>query len=149
MLCTVAYLAAVEINAYQMEEKLEQSSLETVLIDTDQLVWVEKEREVLISGKLFDVKSSKIIDGKILLTGLFDTTEDAITKKITALQNNKNDSSSPVFSMLTKLLCPAILEPYNLNFITDILPGNDKFPAVLYVKYTKPLISVTTPPPNA
>lgn len=149
MLYSVAYLAAVKINAYQMEEKLEQSSLETVLIDTGKLVWVEKGREVLISGKLFDVKSLKIIDGKILLTGLFDTAEDAIAKKITALQNNKNDSSFPVFSMLAKLLCPAILQPYNSNFIIDILPGNNKFPAVLCVKYIEPLISVTTPPPNA
>jgi hypothetical protein len=148
ILCTVTYLAAIKINAHQMEEKLERSSLETVLINTDQLVWVKKGKEVLLSGKLFDVKSLEITDGKIRLTGLFDTVEDAISKKITALQNNKNDSSSPVFSMLAKLLCPAILQQYNSNSIIDILSDIDKFPALLCAKCTKPLISVTTPPPN-
>ena len=148
-LCTVAYLAAVKINAHQMEEKLGQLSLETVLIDADELVWVEKGKEVLINGKLFDVKSSKIINGKILLTGLFDAAEDAIAKKITALQNNKNDSSSPIFSLLAKLFCPAILQQSNSVVIADIQYGDDKFPAPLCAKYTKPFIAVNTPPPNA
>jgi hypothetical protein len=147
--CTIAYWTAVKINAYQMEESLEQSLLETVLIDSNELVWVTMGKEAFIKGKFFDVKSSAIINGKIILTGLFDTTEDAIAKKITSLQNNKSDSSSPVFSMLAKLLCPAILQQYGSTSILTILFKKDKFPALLYVKYCNPLAGVTTPPPNA
>jgi hypothetical protein len=148
VLCTIAYLAALKINAHQMEEGLELSLLETVPIDSDELVWVTKGKEAFIKGKFFDVKSSVVENGKIFLTGLFDTAEDIITKKITALQNNKTDSSSPVFSMLAKLLCPAILQQFHSNSILIVLFKRDKFPALLYAKYCNPLSGVITPPPN-
>jgi hypothetical protein len=148
MICTVAYLAAVKINAHQMQEKLEKSSLQKVLVYTNELVWVKKGKEVLINGKLFDVKSSEIINGKIQLTGLFDTAEDEIIKKISALESNKNDSSSPVYSMLVKLLCPAVLQQNITNTIVDIPAADDKFPDIVCAKSVNPFIDVNTPPPN-
>lgn len=149
MLCTVAYLAAVKINTHEMQEKLEKSSLQKVSVNPNELVWVKKGKEVLINGKLFDVKSAEIINGKTQLTGLFDTTEDEIVKKISALESSKNDASSPVYSMLIKLFCPAILQQNITNTIVGAPIADDKFPGIVCAKSINPFIGVDTPPPNA
>ncbi len=149
MLCTVAYLAAVKINAHEMQEKLEKSSLQKVSVNSDKLVWVKKGKEVLINGKLFDVKSIAVINGKTQLTGLFDTAEDEIVKKVAALESSKNDPSSPVYSLLVKLFCPAILIQNITNTIVGIPAADDKFPGIVCAKSVNPFIGVDTPPPNA
>ncbi|MEO7766905.1 MAG: hypothetical protein ABIS01_05740 [Ferruginibacter sp.] len=130
-----------------MEERLEQSSLETILIDSDELFWIKKGKEVLVKGKLFDVKSISFSKDKIQLWGLFDTTEDEISKKILELENDMADPFSPMFSILAKLLSPAILNQTYLSSSVAILSSNKEFPAMLCGKQLKPLMAVFTPPP--
>ena len=147
LLCTIVYLTAVKINSHQMQEKLEKSLLQKVSVKENELIWVEKGKEVLIGGKLFDVKNREIVNSQILLTGLFDATEDEIAKKISALQKNKNNSS-PVCSMLIQLFCPAILHASDPFIIAEILYESNKFSAFFCDDCKKPFIDVTTPPPN-
>jgi hypothetical protein len=149
LISMIAYLASAKINAHLMEEKLEQSSLQTIYVSANKLIWLKKGKEVLINGKLFDIKSSENNNGEIKLTGLFDTAEDAIVKKIAALENNKNNSSSPVCSLLVNLFCPAVLQQNNLIVIPEWLPYGNKFSDAACAKYIIPFIGVNTPPPNA
>ena len=40
-----------------MMEKMEKDELQTISIPTDQIKWFKKNRELMIDGKMFDVKS--------------------------------------------------------------------------------------------
>ena len=146
--CTVAYLVKLEMNAFAMEEKLEQSSLQTIIVSSNELVWLEKDREVLIKGKLFDVKSTSIINDSTRLTGLFDTDENKILKDLYAMEEN-DEESSPVCSILAHMFCPAVLQKrIQAATAENTILKNTGFPYLQAVIYNNPCIGIITPPPN-
>ena len=136
------------MNAFAMEEKLEQSSLQTIIVSTNELVWLEKDREVLINGKLFDVKSTSIINDSTRLTGLFDIEENEILEDIYTMEEN-DDQSSPVCSLLAHMLCPAVLQKkIQAATVENTILKNTGFPYLQAVIYNNPCIGIITPPPN-
>lgn len=148
VICTIVYLVKLEINAFAMEEKLEQASLQTVTVSCNQLVWVKKNKEVLINGKLFDVKSTFIGNGNIRLTGLFDADEEKILQNMHKMGGN-DQQSSLVCSILAHMLCPAILQK-SIQAVPaeNVALKNTSFPCLRSLIYDNPCVRVTTPPPN-
>lgn len=76
---------------HEMRERLEQSNLVTIEVPAAEVQWFEAEKEIIIEGHLFDVKSYTRIPGtyKIGFTGLFDEAEDEIEEKVRKLLNKK------------------------------------------------------------
>jgi hypothetical protein len=148
ILYTVSCLVELQINESAIEEKLEHSSLQTILISNDKLVWLEKGREVLIKGKLFDVKSISIEKGNTTLTGFFDVEEEEILHNMFTM-GGTDEESSPVCAILAHMLCPAILH----KTIKTIPPEaftleNASFPILQSTFHNNPCIGIITPPPN-
>ena len=112
------------------------------------IIWVEKGEEILIEGKLFDVKSFIINGDEIKLTGIFDITEDQIAEDLNELEQNE-DTSSPVCSLLAHLFCPAMLQQLNDSISEKLAFSNTQFPALLTSPYNTPFIGIATPPPNS
>lgn len=96
---------------YEMTEKLEYAQMQTIEIPASSVRWYEKDREIIVDGHLFDVKSFEKIPGKDILrfTGLFDVEEDEIKKKVKNLleqqENNDNDRTQLLQAMCL-LYCP-------------------------------------------
>ena len=59
----LGHLVKREFVYHQMIEKLENNSLHTISIALADINWIKKNKEVMVDGKLFDVKSWEIIDG--------------------------------------------------------------------------------------
>jgi hypothetical protein len=148
VICSVTFLVTATINAYQMEEKLEQSYLQTISVSTSELTWLEKGKEVLINGKLFDVKSAVVFKDKTRLTGLFDAVEDKLLEDINALEEN-DDPSSPVCLILAQMFCPAILQHVNCDLSENLIFNKLKFTDILSALHSNPFIGINTPPPNS
>lgn len=148
VICTIVYVVKTTVNTWQMKERLEQSSLQTITIPLNKIIWIEKGEEVLIEGKLFDVKSSTIILNEISLAGIFDTEEDKLIEDINAMEEN-DDSSSPVCSLLAQLFCPAIFQQFNCNLSQNLIYNLTQFPSFLAVPASGPFIGINTPPPNS
>ena len=110
------------INKIKIEEQLENDNLQTIETDAHKITWVEKNKEALIEGKLFDVKSLRQSGKKILLTGVFDTVEDEIALRLAQLENSKEKSGLPVLLLISSL-CPAELlnNQFNINFTFEPL----------------------------
>lgn len=89
---------------HEMEEKLEQSNLQLIKIPKASLVWFEKGQEVIINGKLFDVKSMHYENDIAFLTGLFDDEETKLKEKIEKLEQQRQDDNS-FYSKLIGLDC--------------------------------------------
>lgn len=104
LLFSIGFLLKQRFVQMDMQEKLENSSLQTITVPIDQLVWVIPEKEIMIDGKLFDIRSMGKAGKSLILTGLFDKDEDRIKQKLmTILSEQDNDSKSRENSLLLLL----------------------------------------------
>lgn len=88
----VLFLVQQTVIRHEMKEKLEEEALQTVRIVEKNVTWVEKGKELLVDGKLFDVKSFKHSGGYVEVTGLFDEMEINLQHTLIYLQNPLKDN---------------------------------------------------------
>jgi len=79
---------------HEMEEKLERQHLETIRIRTNEVLWYEEGKEIIVQGKLFDVKSQAHEGDEIVFTGLFDEKETLVKKQLEQLPKEKSGEES-------------------------------------------------------
>ena len=98
---------------HQMEEKLEKQYIQTIRVPVNEIQWHKKNKEIIISGKLFDIKSVAIKNQVALFKGIFDEKETIIKDKIAHLQQqNKNkDKNNPDAKFVSIVL-------FHENFLT-------------------------------
>lgn len=132
----------------QMEERMEEEYLQTIVLQPEDFIWVKQGKEIKIGHRLFDVKTIQYKNNQVVFTGLFDTDEDllhdALAKYLQKQQNKQGSSqltlaflsinSSQHFLELTILPCSAEKIVYN-----KIKPPHKLFTSK----------EVSTPPPNA
>ena len=78
---------------HQMEEKLEKQFIQTVRVPVHEIEWYRKDKEIIIAGKLFDIKSVSIENQVAVFEGLFDVKETSIKEQILALQQQQENSN--------------------------------------------------------
>ena len=71
------------------KERFKTELIQTISITKENLHWVKKEKEVIIEGKYFDVKSYTINGNNVLLTGFYDHHEDKLAGHLKELMNQK------------------------------------------------------------
>ena len=76
-----------------MLEKMEIQHLTTVKIPEESFRWYNLENEIEINGRMFDVKSHKLINGVYLVTGLYDEMETALNEKLNKILENNDPST--------------------------------------------------------
>jgi hypothetical protein len=123
----------------EMRDNLETSSLKTIIVNEAEVQWADENKEVIINGNLFDVKTYIIADGKITLTGLFDTDEVKLHSQLENFMQQKDSSNTPLNQMAFKFLFSPlyinsevasyqntmqIISPQYLPFIENSLPEN-------------------------
>ena len=146
----VCFLVQQKVQQHRMIEKLEHASLQSISINKADIIWVEKNKEVLINGDLFDVKSYTVINDKIILTGLFDKDEDALKKKYANKLYDDNNKSTPKSLLILK--CMFVCNIHN-HTNSDIIFAIDNDISKRYFSFSQKSISqyliIHTPPPNA
>ena len=113
---TVGIIVKQKIIQQQQQERLESESLQTITISTENLHWIKPQKEALVDGKLFDVRSFKKEEDHISLTGFFDSREDKLVQNIKDLVHQKNRSEGPFSELALKfLLVPVYSEPTSFS----------------------------------
>jgi uncharacterized membrane protein len=92
VLIAVLFLVQQSVIRHEMKEKLEEDALQTLRIVEKNITWIEKGKELLVDGKLFDVKFFKNTGGFVEVTGLFDEMELALQHTLIYLQNPLKDN---------------------------------------------------------
>ncbi len=148
LLLYTVYLVKQKLIQHQMLESLESSSLQIVSINSIDFKWEKANKEVIINGELFDVKSFEMKDGKVILKGLYDVEEKKLKNNYAKLFHQKNDNPSPLDKLLLKFI-----------FATAILRNTiytnwfSCFTKPSYFNYSQNLLTtisvVYTPPPNS
>ena len=138
-----------KIVQYQREQRFETELSQTVIISVENPSWTEEEKEILIDGSLFDVKSVRSNGKNLVLTGYFDNKEEKIIKDIKNIEQQKNKSGSPLSQLDVKFLFLP-----NYKEITAFLIQNNwqnivsKFPVYIEGLTNMAYPSVVPPPKN-
>ena len=101
LLCLVYLLQQLTIEL-QMEYKLEHDTNQQLTLPLNRLHWLKKDKEILVDGKHFDLKSFAVKKDSIEVRGIFDLDEDELSKKLTSLFDHKNKANfySHLFAFL-------------------------------------------------
>jgi hypothetical protein len=140
------FLLRHKLIQHEMEEQLETASLQTLTLPATTVTWVKKDKEVLINGRLFDVKSISFTQNNITLTGLFDTDEDDLMAAIKdATQQNNN---TPLHQLAVKCLFqPLYNQSASFHIQTSWVNVAKHFSAYIET-LAEPCYNTTVPPPK-
>jgi hypothetical protein len=109
---SVLVMVEQQVTQYERNERFSEEVLQTITASSVAVYWLEPGKEILINGKLFDVKSFVIKDNSISLTGFFDCKEDELVQQMEKLELQKNHSGSPFNQPAIKFL---FFAAYNIN----------------------------------
>lgn len=113
---SMTLLIKQKIIHFQRDGRMHEETIQTITLSSKTIVWIKSGKEVLVNGKLFDVKTIKIQDACITLTGYFDDKEDILIEQIVRLTGHKNQSGSPVNQpVINFLFFPVFISPKKIN----------------------------------
>ena len=135
-----------KFNRWEMMERLEEQSLHSLIItQSDSYQWVDDKNEIRINGKMFDVKEFHYDNEDLVVTGLFDSEEDALEKVVSDLMNaqeNRHQTASNSFLLST------LFNDFNKIQVTELelFPKAFDFPEPSYQLLSVSLDKVSPPP---
>lgn len=131
----------------EMEEKLEGAQLQTVIIPVNEFRWYEEDREIIVNGTMFDVKSIRRENEHYVVTGLFDERETALHIAMGKLQ--ARPESGPDAQFISKLISQTLIlqgSLVNAELLQETNIGS--LPIVPGEKLYNTILSILTPPPR-
>lgn len=131
---------------HNMKRQLEIKMLHTITLAKNDVYWLKEGKEILINGRMFDVKSFQPAgNGKINFTGLYDDDETALINKVKENQQNDTDTGGKLLAQLFQLLQSFCNNSHAEIFIPSLnnnhLPGIEQRLASQY-------ITILSPPPQ-
>jgi hypothetical protein len=93
-----------QVVRHQMKESLEQELLQIIYIPEKKVQWIKAGKEILVDGKMFDVKSFYEENGQYIFTGLYDHEETALVSQLEDNRKKNNESGNSVLTNLFQLL---------------------------------------------
>ncbi|WP_462254147.1 hypothetical protein [Ferruginibacter sp.] len=133
---------------HAMKDKLESAVLQTIVLNKADVKWFKKNKEIIIDGKLFDIKSYTIDGEKIVFTGLYDHEENKLKKEFANLVHQKKDDAAPLNQLLLKFIFTAAITKNEEPVITFADKNNTPVYINRNEKAVSQFLSVFTPPPN-
>jgi hypothetical protein len=129
---------------YQRSDRLNSAfSLVQVHIAADKVQWMDK-KEIVVDGRMFDIKKSELKDGWYTFTGHYDDPETKWLRKQQKAQQQKDGQQTllQVFKSLQQLYC----ESQESGFwpVTATLPQ----PRLQNDRLASAFPDVSTPPPQ-
>jgi hypothetical protein len=142
----VYYHARTVAIEHKMEQTLETAQLTTITINSNNIVWAKKNKEIIYNNQLFDVKKILIKNNIATITGLYDTAEKKVKEKAEALVKDQKKNSNTVAQNYFQLQWFVEHSTADEQLFST---AYNKLPTPLYlIFYCNAFIEVQTPPPN-
>ncbi len=84
----------------RMEKKLSQESLRTIILKESSVIWLKKNKEILLNGEPFDIKTIIRKGNNIIVSGLFDHEEKRLKKELEVYHHSENNTTTKNNSLL-------------------------------------------------
>jgi hypothetical protein len=131
---------------HNMKHQLELKMLQTITLSINDVHWIREGKEILINGRMFDVKSFKAAGtDEISFTGLYDEEETALVNKMKRNQQQENSIGGKLLAQLFQLLQASFNTAPAEVFIPTI--NNDHFPGIEQ-RLASQYIIILSPPPQ-
>lgn len=72
------------------DRRMGKETVITIAVPAASVQWEKAEKEIVLNGKMFDIKSYSIKDGVFTATGYYDEKETSVRKLLLALPHDKN-----------------------------------------------------------
>ena len=100
LLFSVYAVVAKMVIGFEMEERMETENLQAITLQEDAVIWLKKDREILVDGEPFDIKRIQRHAGIITVWGLYDVKEKALKKNIRDYLEKKESASTASSTVL-------------------------------------------------
>jgi len=130
----------------RMEASLESGALQTLSLPASEVHWYEEGREILVEGKMFDIKTYAISNGVFTAQGVFDEEETEVMNLLNGHWSEKQQSHT-VVQLLLLSHCIILFTFFIFSFTVSVC--NNKPLSFVTFLYTSPLLSIISPPPKA
>ena len=132
----------------EMREKLERDNLQTVIVPVKEFRWYEEDREIIVDGTMFDVKTIERRGDNYIITGLFDEAETELHIAMGKLQQKEDEGPDPESLALVlseTYMPPAMGNVFGWTADNDLSSRNAITDEQLY----NTVLSILTPPPRS
>jgi hypothetical protein len=106
---------------YRASQELESSSLITVSFPLSKVKWMEEGREIMVDGKMFDIKTYTEKNGILIATGVFDEKETRIMELLNNFNDRQQNNLIINLLMLTQTLIVLVFCLLYLSYQKSIL----------------------------
>ncbi len=131
----------------EMREKLERDNLQTVIVPVKDFRWYEEDREIVVDGTMFDVKSIQQRGDNYIITGLFDEAETELHIAMGKLQRKEGEGPDP--ELLSLVLSETYVPPPMGNVFGWAADNdNSSRNAITDEQLYNTVLSILTPPPR-
>jgi len=132
---------------HEMEEQLETRILRSITVAKKNVHWIEKGKEILFEGRMFDIKTCKQQGEHYIFTGLFDDDETALMQQLEEKQNNSSSPDTKNIARLFQWLQSVYKDPQEKNTLTAS-SINRKILFDHIIQLPSRFIPILTPPPQ-
>lgn len=115
LVLTIGVLVKQKIIQFLRQERLETEQLQTIILAEENIHWIKNGKEILVAGKLFDIKYFEKRNSMAIFTGFFDEEEDGLYDQLIKMAKDKN-RPSPFTTVISFLLTPYYNEPLSGHF---------------------------------
>ena len=91
---SVVFIVKQKVLQTNIQSRFGKELIQTITVTKKNIVWVKKEKEIIIEGKYFDVMYYNISGDDVVLTGFYDNKEDKLVKEIKKLIRQKKATNS-------------------------------------------------------
>jgi len=131
---------------HEMKERMEKSLLHTIILDEDNVVWMKPGKEIFVDGKMFDIKKTEKLNGKIIFHGLYDEEETALKNNINNSMKRDRSSQQTLLTNLFSLILGVYLDPGDADIPVSDLSTEKKAAIIHY--WSQPILTILSPPPQ-
>ena len=117
LLFTTGLLLKQELIHMLRRARFEKEALATIVLPAGKVHWIKQGKEILVDGRLFDVKSFRENNRNVSFTGFFDGEEDELIGQIKHYAEQKKEGTNPFSGLAVKsIFIPVYTEPVSLSF---------------------------------
>jgi len=146
VLFTLFFLIKQQVIRHEMKERLEEEAVCTIRVSEKDIVWVKYKKEIIVDGKMFDIKSFTKVNDVFIFTGLYDDDETELVKNFENDFNRKNNHSNQLLSELFKMIQSQFCD--NPDQATIYPRQNTTYINLTLSNTLSPFINILTPPPQ-
>jgi hypothetical protein len=129
----------------RMEKALEKEALTTIRLPATEVVWYEEGREIMIEGRMFDIKTFEIKNGTFSAVGVYDDDE---TEVVNLMKGHWSEKDQQHLIVQLLVLSHCVLTIHLLKFAFKSFPVRTILASVFLALYPAPVIPISVPPPR-